>query len=232
VASGYAERHDDLAADGTSRLSPYLHFGCVSPREVASRVADEAFIRQLCWRDFYHQVTAAYPRITTEPLRRVEEDWRDDPEALRRWQAGATGVPIVDAGMRQLAAEGFLHNRARLLVASYLTKQLGLDWRAGAAWFAEYLLDGDVPNNYGNWQWVAGTGNDTKPYRRFNPIRQAHRYDPDGTYVRRYVPELAGVPGGAVHEPWRLAPAVRRTLDYPSPVDADRGGASWLPAAV
>ncbi len=143
---------------------------------------------------------------------------------LKHWQDGLTGVPIVDAGMRQLRAEGWMHNRARLITAAFLTKHLGLDWRPGVQWFFRWLLDGDVPNNSGNWQWTAGTGNDTKPYRRFNPIRQAERFDPDGVYVRRYVPELTSIEGKAVHQPWRLD----RKLDYPGPLESHRDEAVWL----
>ena len=187
----YPGGRDDLAADRTSHLSPYLRFGCLSPLELAGAGLPEDLVRQLCWRDFFHQLTAAHPRLTRDPLRTVDERWRVDPELLGRWQEGATGVPIVDAGMRQLLAQGWMPNRARMIVASYLTKSLGLDWREGAGWFAESLVDGDVPNNYGNWQWVAGTGTDTKPYRRFSPERQARRFDPDGAYVRRFVNELS-----------------------------------------
>ncbi|WBB78117.1 deoxyribodipyrimidine photo-lyase [Micromonospora sp. WMMD882] len=190
----YDDRHDDLAGDGTSRLSPYLRFGCLSPLAVANRAGDPTgptagpFVRQLCWRDFFYQATAAFPGMGRLAYRRgATEAWRDDPDALAAWTEGRTGVPIVDAGMRQLRAEGWMHNRARLITASYLTKQLGLDWRAGLAVFGRWLLDGDVANNAGNWQWVAGTGSDTKPYRRFNPDRQAARYDPDGAYVRRWL---------------------------------------------
>ncbi|MBO4210934.1 FAD-binding domain-containing protein, partial [Micromonospora echinofusca] len=190
----YDDLHDDLAGDGTSRLSPYLRFGCLSPLTVALAAAggaggrDNPFVRQLCWRDFYYQVTAAFPDISRTAYRRnATEDWRYDPDALAAWTEGRTGMPIVDAGMRQLRAEGWMHNRARLITASYLTKTLGLDWRAGVEVFSRWLLDGDVANNSGNWQWVAGTGNDTKPYRRFNPVRQAERYDPDGAYVHRWM---------------------------------------------
>ncbi len=208
---GYPGGHDDLAGAATSGLSPYLHFGCLSPGELAAAVPGaEAFLRQLCWRDFYLQLLASFPDLAVTPLREPAVPARDDAAALDRWRHGHTGVPVVDAGMRQLAEEGFMHNRARLITASFLCQHLGLDWRAGAAAYAELLLDADVASNNGNWQWVAGTGTDTKPYRRFNPIRQAYRFDPDGGYVRRYVPELAGVPGGAVHEPWRLS-----TVDYP-----------------
>jgi deoxyribodipyrimidine photo-lyase len=225
----YDDLHDDMAADATSRLSPYLRFGCVSPLAVANaaRAKDgpgpAAFVRQLCWRDFYYQVTHAFPAISTRAYRK-DGDWRDDADALRHWQDGLTGVPIVDAGMRQLRAEGWMHNRARLITAAFLTKHLGLDWRHGVDWFFRRLLDGDVANNSGNWQWVAGSGNDTKPYRRFNPIRQAERFDPDGVYVRRYIPELRSVEGKAVHRPWRLD----RHLDYPKPLESHRDEAVWL----
>nr|BFE64471.1 deoxyribodipyrimidine photo-lyase [Dactylosporangium thailandense] len=220
----YAEIHDDLAADRTSRLSPYLHFGCLSPREVAERTRGregaEPFVRQLCWRDFYHQVLHSFPDLRRKAYRAGAEDrWRDEKDALQAWREGHTGVPVVDAGMRQLLAEGWMHNRARLITASYLTKHLNCDWRAGGDHFFDLLLDGDVANNFGNWQWVAGTGNDTKPYRRFNPIRQAERFDPDGDYVRRYVPELARIPGKAVHEPWKLPASAHR--GYPSPLTLD-----------
>ena len=225
----YAERHDDVAADGTSRLSPYLHFGCVSPLEAARRARNreggEAFVRQLCWRDFHHQVTAAFPAIAREDYRPRGDRWAHDGEALAAWQEGRTGYPLVDAGMRQLAREGWMHNRARLVTASFLVKDLYLDWRLGAAHFFDWLVDGDVANNAGNWQWVAGTGNDTRPNRVFNPVRQAARFDPDGDYVRRWVNELASVPGARVHEPWRLDAAQRRRLGYPEPI-VDHGEAA------
>ena len=231
----YDDLHNDLPADGTSRLSAYLRFGCVSPLTVANAAralegpGPDAFVRQLGWRDFYYQVTASFPAISTQAYRKSGDgEWRDDEEALRHWQEGTTGVPVVDAGMRQLRAEGWMHNRARLITASFLTKHLGLDWRHGVQWFFRYLIDGDVANNSGNWQWVAGTGNDTKPYRRFNPIRQAERFDPNGVYVRRYVPELASVPGKAVHQPWRLPDTVRSGLGYPGPLESHRDEAVWL----
>ncbi|GLY07172.1 deoxyribodipyrimidine photo-lyase [Actinoplanes sp. NBRC 101535] len=229
---GYAEAHDDMPGDATSRLSPYLRWGCLSPLAVAeaarSRNAD-AFVRQLCWRDFYYQVVAIFPKISTEPIQAARDTgWRTDEDALRHWQDGLTGVPVVDAGMRQLRTEGWMHNRARLITAAFLTKHLGIDWRLGERWFFRWLLDGDVPNNSGNWQWVAGTGNDTRPYRRFNPIRQAQRFDPEGVYVRRYVPELKGIDGAAVHQPWRLPTSIRRDLDYPAPLESHRDEAVWL----
>jgi deoxyribodipyrimidine photo-lyase len=216
---GYAARRDDLASDGTSRLSAYLHFGCLSPREVAERAAalpgGEDFVRQLCWRDFNHQLLAARPRAAIDDLRPRGDRWRQDDEALGAWIEGRTGYPLVDAGMRQLRAEGFMHNRARLVTASFLVKHLYLDWRVGARHFESLLVDGDLANNRLNWQWVAGTGADTRPNRVFNPTRQAHRYDPTGEYVRWWVPELEAVGGAAVHEPWKLG---LLAAGYPHPI--------------
>ena len=186
----YPERRDVLAADGTSRLSPYLHLGCVSPLEVVERSlgrpGGEQFVRQLCWRDFHHQLLAARPELAWADLRPRDGSWNADDELLSAWQEGRTGVPLVDAAMRQLLREGWMHNRARMVVGSFLTKTLGIDWRAGAAHFFDHLVDGDVANNAGNWQWVAGTGADSRPYRRLSPQRQAVRFDPDGAYVSRY----------------------------------------------
>ncbi|MFI6599418.1 cryptochrome/photolyase family protein [Nonomuraea sp. NPDC050536] len=211
---GYAAAHDDLAGDHTSRLSPYLRFGCLSPLELSLH-GNAAFTRQLCWRDFHHQVTYAFPEIGHRDYRPRGHQWRDDPDAAEAWAHGMTGVPIVDAGMRQLLAEGWMHNRARLITAAYLVKHLHIDWRYGARHFFQHLLDGDVANNCGNWQWVAGTGNDTRPNRTFNPIRQAKRFDPDGAYVRRHVPELADTPTALIHEPWLADQATRA---YPAPL--------------
>lgn len=218
--AAYADRHDDLAGDATSRLSADLHFGCVSPLELAVRAGKaggeggEAYVRQLCWRDFHAQVAAAFPDLPRRDYRPRRAGWREDDHALDAWKNGQTGFPIVDAGMRQLAAEGFMHNRARLLVASFLTRQLSVHWTEGARHFFDLLVDGDIANNAGNWQWVAGTGNDTRPNRRFNLLRQAERFDPQGDYVRRYVPELAGIEGRAVHAPWKLD----RQPRYPPPL--------------
>jgi deoxyribodipyrimidine photo-lyase len=229
---GYQVHHDDLAGDRTSRLSPYLHFGCLSPLSLALEAGDrdargepgdrgqagEAFLRQLCWRDFHHQVAAAFPAIARRDYRSRGDHWDRDPEALDAWRDGRTGYPIVDAGMRQLRREGWMHNRARLIVASFLVKHLDVDWLAGAEHFFDWLVDGDLANNAGNWQWVAGTGNDTRPNRVLSPLRQAARFDPDGDYVRRHLPELDGVPGDAVQRPWRLDAAARHRLDYPEPI--------------
>ena len=190
----YAEARNDLARDATSRLSPYLHLGCISAVETITRaraegaVADE-FVRQLCWRDFYLQLLTANPETASHDLHDQGREWVEDEEALAAWAEGRTGYPIVDAAMRQLRSEGWIPNRARLIVASFLTKTLGIHWRHGARVFDEWLLDGDVANNSGNWQWVAGTGVDTRPNRKLNPIAQAKRFDPDGDYVRRYLPE-------------------------------------------
>jgi deoxyribodipyrimidine photo-lyase len=211
----YAEHRDDLGADAGSRLSPYLHFGCLSPLEVVERTAaSEEFVRSLCWRDFFLQLLAEYPSTPREDYRPRQVGWRDDPEALDAWKEGRTGYPVVDAAMRQLAAEGWIPNRARLIAGSFLTKTLSLDWRQGADHFFDLLVDGDLASNVGNWQWVAGTGVDSRPNRVLNPVRQARRYDADGSYVRRFVPELADVEGAAVHEPWTLG----RALDYPDRV--------------
>jgi deoxyribodipyrimidine photo-lyase len=207
--AGYEVGHDDLVEDATSRLSPYLHFGCISPLEAAHRAGDAAgaaaFLRQLAWRDFFHQLLAARPETAHEDMRPRGDDWSADSEGLEAWKEGRTGYPIVDAGSRQLLSEGYMHNRARLITASFLVRNLRVDWRAGARHFFDWLVDGDVANNIGNWQWVAGTGANPRPRRALNPLRQARRFDPDGAYVRRYVPELAGIQGRAAHEPWRLS---------------------------
>ena len=193
--AAYDSAHDDLAADATSRLSPYLHFGCVSPLEVACRAEEvagaAAFVRRLACRDFFHQLLAARPETTREDMRPRGERWSDDRETLEAWKNGETGCPIVDAAMRQLLREGYMHNRARLIAASFLVHDLRVDWRAGARHFFDWLVDGDVANNVGNWQWVAGTGASPRPGRALDPLRQARRFDPDGAYVRRHLSERA-----------------------------------------
>ncbi|WP_405136075.1 cryptochrome/photolyase family protein [Nocardia sp. NBC_01388] len=216
----YASASDDLAADATSRLASYLHFGCLSPTEMVRRTdlstpGGYAFARQLAWRDFNNQILAARPEVATEDYRPRPTPWRNDPQAVAAWCAGRTGYPVIDAGMRQLLAEGWMPGRARLIAASFLSKSLGIDWRIGAAHFQRWLVDGDVANNQLNWQWAAGTGTDSRPNRVLNPIRQADRFDPDGAYARRWLPELAHLPGADIHKPWRaplLAP------DYPPPL--------------
>jgi deoxyribodipyrimidine photo-lyase len=226
----YDQRRDDLAGDATSRLSAHLRWGCLSPlelvREAGERRGGAAYVRQLCWRDFHHQVLAAVPSLPRRDYRPRRDRWSRSQRALDAWREGLTGYPIVDAAMRQLAVEGFMHNRARMTVASFLTKDLYLDWRQGAWHFWDLLSDGEIANNAGNWQWVAGTGNDTRPNRVLNPLRQAERFDPDGEYVRRYLPELEGIEGRAVHRPWKLSPLGRP--DYPDPiVDHDEAAAAF-----
>ena len=179
------------------------------------RPGGEEFCRPLAWRDFFYQVTAAFPDIARKNCR-PGAAWHDDGPALDAWRAGQTGIPIVDAGMRQLAAEGFMHNRARMITASFLTRNLGIDWRHGYAHFDSLLADGDVANNAGNWQWMAGTGHNTRPNRVLNPLRQAQRFDRAGQYVRRYVPELAGLDPAWIQAPWRLPPRMRP--GYPGPL--------------
>lgn len=217
--AGYGRDRDDLAADATSRLSAYLHFGCVSPLALAAEMSappdGTALVRQIAWRDFFHQVLAARPDAAGHDYRDRGDRWHDDPDGLAAWQGGQTGYPVVDAAMRQLAQAGFMPNRARMIVASFLTNDLNLDWRAGAAHFMRHLTDGDVACNQLNWQWAAGTGTDRNPRRVFNPTRQGRRFDPAGTYVRRYVPELAGLPAAVIHDP---DPATRRARGYPEPI--------------
>jgi deoxyribodipyrimidine photo-lyase len=220
----YEDRHDDLAGDATSKLSPHFHFGTLSPVEAVHRAQQkggagaEAFVRQLAWRDFHHQVLAARPAAAWSNYRERHDRWRSDPQEIEAWKAGLTGFPVVDAAMRQLAHEGWMHNRGRLLVASFLTKTLYVDWRVGARHFLSLLVDGDLANNQLNWQWAAGTGTDTRPNRILNPLAQAKRFDPHGDYVRRWVPELADFAGSAVHRPWRLEGLERARFDYPDPI--------------
>ncbi|WP_327715209.1 DNA photolyase family protein [Streptomyces sp. NBC_00490] len=226
--ASYEDRHDDLAGDATSRFSPHLHFGTLSPVELVHRARKaggpgaEAFVRQLAWRDFHRQVLAARPAAATADYRTKHDRWRSEESAredIEAWRNGRTGFPVVDAAMRQLRHEGWMHNRGRLLTASFLTKTLYVDWRVGARHFLELLVDGDVANNQLNWQWMAGTGTDSRPNRVLNPVTQAKRYDPDGAYIRRWVPELAGLDARSVHEPWKLRGLDRAAIDdYPDPV--------------
>jgi deoxyribodipyrimidine photo-lyase len=226
----YADLNDDLAADATSRLSPYLHLGCVSVAELVHRAVRrggagaEAFVRQVAWRDFHRQMLADRPAIARDDYRDRGDQWRADDAETAAWREGRTGYPLVDAAMRQLAAQGWMHNRGRLITASFLTKTLYVDWRVGARHFLELLVDGDVANNQLNWQWVAGTGASTRPGQILNPLVQARRFDPHGDYVRRWVPELREIEGAPVHRPWLLPDGERRRLDYPGPiVDLDEG---------
>ena len=229
----YASNHDALGEDRTSRLSPYLKFGCISPLEVEARLPGgagaAAFRRQLAWRDFYQQVMQEFPRNARSEFQeryRGSIKWSYAEARFAAWTEGRTGFPLVDAGMRQLLREGFMHNRARLVVGSFLTKDLGIDWRWGERWFMRLLLDGDQANNNGNWQWIASVGVDPQPaFRRiYNPARHMERFDPRGDYVRRYVPELRQVPDEYLREPWEMPEQVQQDVgcvigrDYPEPI--------------
>jgi deoxyribodipyrimidine photo-lyase len=225
----YGERRDVLA-EPTSRLSAYLRFGCLSPLWLERRVAAraEAFRSELAWRDFFAAVQLHFPHAARTELQSRYRDleWDDDRALRRAWERGATGYPVVDAAMRQLAASGWMHNRARMIVGSFLTKDLQQDWRHGERHFMAHLLDGDVASNNGNWQWIASTGTDPAPYLRrlFNPVTQQRRFDPDGRYVRRWCPELAAVPDDRLAQPWTMTEAeqdaagCRVGRDYPAPV--------------
>jgi|SRR5215218_153183 len=229
----YAGDHDALGRDNGSRLSPYLRFGCVSALELESLLpggeGPDAFRRQLCWRDFYAQLLLHHPdnaRLEFRERYRETIDWNRSDEDFDAWCEGRTGYPLVDAGMRQLRREGWMHNRARLVVGSFLTKHLGIDWRRGERWFMRMLIDGDEASNNGNWQWIGSVGVDPQPvYRRvYNPARQQERHDPEGVYVRRYVPELDPVPDRYLSEPWTMPDDVQCEVgctigtDYPAPI--------------
>ena len=210
----YAEERDHPAADATTRLSPYLKYGCIHPRTLLARLGrskdHEKFRSELAWREFYADVLWHRPESARQSLQPVMAAMKLDTgktadQRFRAWAEGRTGYPLVDAGMRHLAAEAWMPNRVRMVVASFLVKDLHIDWTRGARWFMQHLVDGDLASNNLNWQWVAGTGTDPAPYFRvFNPVTQGKTHDPTGGYVRRWVPELASVKGDAVHEPWLL----------------------------
>jgi deoxyribodipyrimidine photo-lyase len=203
---------------GTSCLSPHLHWGEISPASVwhaavasgaAQGASVEAFLRELLWREFSHHLLWHRPEMPEAPLKPAFAafPWRNDPAALRAWQKGRTGYPIVDAGMRQLWHSGWMHNRVRMITASFLVKHLLIPWQEGAAWFWDTLVDADLAANSASWQWVAGCGADAAPYFRiFNPILQGAKFDPEGNYVRRWVPELARLPADLIHRPWEAQP--------------------------
>jgi deoxyribodipyrimidine photo-lyase len=239
AAAEYAQRRDLPSVAGTSRLSPHLHLGEVSPRQILQTLAEgvpgglagvaEPFVREIGWREFAHHLLYHFPRTPEEPLdpRFAAFPWRTEgAEALlAAWQGGRTGIPLVDAGMRELWHTGWMHNRVRMVVASLLTKHLRLPWQAGARWFWDTLVDADLAANTLGWQWSAGCGADAAPYFRvFNPVRQGERFDPKGDYVRRWCPELAALPDRWIHQPWAapepILKAAGMTLgrDYPAPV--------------
>jgi deoxyribodipyrimidine photo-lyase len=244
---GYARLRDQPGADATSQLSPYLRWGMISPR-LAALAAYEAIDRartqggagaedahkgadtwlaELIWREFYIAILQAFPYVRGSSFRREFNaiPWRNDDADFAAWSAGRTGYPIVDAAMRQLVAEGWMHNRCRMITASFLVKDLLIDWRWGERFFMQHLVDGDPAPNNGGWQWTAGTGTDAAPYFRvFNPVMQSQKFDPQGAYIRRWLPELAHVPLDFLHEPWKMEKSdqikARCTLgaDYPLPI--------------
>ena len=234
------------AKDRVSRLSPYLHFGQLGPRELVAACragggGADAYLRELGWREFAHHLLYHFPHTSDEPLdeRFAAFPWRAGDAQLAAWQTGRTGVPLVDAGMRQLWQTGWMHNRVRMIVASFLTKNLLLPWQAGARWFWDTLIDADLANNTLGWQWTAGCGADAAPYFRvFNPVLQGERFDANGDYVRRWVPELARLPDKWVQRPWEASAVVleeagvRLGQDYPHPLvdlkaSRERALAAW-----
>jgi deoxyribodipyrimidine photo-lyase len=230
----YGEMREIPAEPGTSRLSPHLHFGEISPRQIVRALREaghdpesggaEHFVREVGWREFAHHLLFHFPHTSEEPLnpKFARFPWRESADDLRAWQQGRTGIPIVDAAMRELWQTGWMHNRSRMIVASLLTKNLRMHWLHGARWFWDTLVDADLASNTLGWQWAAGCGADAAPYFRiFNPVRQGQRFDPDGRYVRRYVPELQRVPDSGIHAPGGQGgkPVDRRLRpDYPDPV--------------
>jgi deoxyribodipyrimidine photo-lyase len=236
LRSGLAEyeQRRDKPAGGSSRLSPYLRWGCVSPLELDAKVAarsgegPRAYRNELAWRDFYAAVLMHFPFVVRHEFQERYRDleWGRPGKALDAWREGRTGYPLVDAGMRQLLHEGWMHNRVRMVVGSFLTKDLHLDWRLGEAWFMERLLDGDMAANNGGWQWIASVGTDPAPYfqRLFNPVTQQEKFDPVGEYVRRWVPELRDVPTARLATPWAMDDDEQEAAgcvigrDYPAPI--------------
>lgn len=239
--AGYAEDRNRPDRENTSRLSPHLRFGEIGPRQIWHALAmarqsgeaagsdndAEKFLSELGWREFSYHLLFHNPELATRNYdsRFDAFPWHDDPEAQRRWQRGQTGIPLVDAGMRELWTTGWMHNRVRMVVASFLIKHLLQDWRAGEVWFWDTLVDADPANNAASWQWVAGSGADAAPYFRiFNPVTQGETWDPKGDYVRRWVPELAKLPAELIHQPWKAGAAVLRKAgvelggSYPQPM--------------
>jgi deoxyribodipyrimidine photo-lyase len=221
----YSTDRDRPDHRGTSRLSPHLHFGEIGVRRIWHAVrrhgaADDPYLRQIAWREFSYHLLFHYPNTPREALRPAFRrfPWRVDAAGLRAWTRGMTGYPMVDAGMRELWHTGWMHNRVRMLAASFLVKHLMIPWQEGAAWFWDTLVDADLANNTMGWQWSAGCGADAAPYFRiFNPVTQGEKFDPHGHYVRRWVPELARVPDKWIHKPWE-APAALRPENYPRPI--------------
>ncbi len=235
---GYADNRDRMDLEGTSELSPYIRFGMISPsrltaeiraiiREYPAMKSAQTWLNELIWREFYQSVLFNFPNVRSESFnekyRRVP--WRSSPQDLQNWKDGLTGYPVVDAAMRQLKSTGWMHNRARMITASFLTKDLLINWQEGEKWFMENLVDGDLASNNGGWQWSAGTGTDAAPYFRiFNPVLQGKKFDPHGEYIRKWVPELRSVPDAWIHEPWLLPESeelntgVKVGKTYPHPI--------------
>ncbi|NNE34171.1 MAG: deoxyribodipyrimidine photo-lyase [Rhodothermales bacterium] len=235
AASSYDSDRNRPDLDGTSMMSPYLRYGEISPRQIWNAISGKlpnddgatSFLREVGWREFSYHLLYHYPHTTTKPLNERFSDfpWSDNEEHLRRWQQGKTGYPIVDAGMRQLWHIGWMHNRVRMIVASFLTKDLLIPWQEGAKWFWDTLVDGDLANNTQGWQWTAGSGADAQPFFRvFNPMSQSKKFDPEGAYLRQWIPELGDLPNKYIHSPWDapdevLSDAgVQLGRDYPRPV--------------
>jgi len=240
--SGYKEDRNRPDLRGSSRLSPHLHFGEISVREVYRKADERAgdngvlrksgdhYLSELGWREFAHHLLYHFPRTIDEPLRPNFEEfpWEVNDEALNKWKRGQTGYPIVDAGMRELWQTGWMHNRVRMIVASFLCKDLRISWQEGAAWFWDTLVDADLANNTLGWQWTAGCGADAAPYFRvFNPTSQSAKFDPNGDYIRQYCPEIAALEGGDLYEPW----TVEAELNYPEPL-VDHGEARKIALAA
>ncbi len=232
---------DFPAVEGTSRLSPHLHFGEISPRQIinALREVDRAwstnelleqircYTRQIGWREFAYHLLYHFPHTPEKPLRPDFEKfpWKTDSDLLRSWQNGLTGYPIVDAGMRELWETGWMHNRVRMIAASFLVKDLMIPWQEGAAWFWDTLVDADLANNTLGWQWTAGCGADAAPFFRiFNPVLQGEKFDRNGAYIRKWIPELASLPDKWIHKPWKAPEGIVKDAgivlgkDYPRPI--------------
>ncbi|MBX9737495.1 MAG: deoxyribodipyrimidine photo-lyase [Phycisphaerales bacterium] len=231
----YKERRDLPAVDGTSALSPYLACGFISARQCLARamranqnvasggdIGADTWISELIWREFYKSVLVNFPRVCMGRAFKPETEqivWSDREDHFEAWTQGRTGIPIVDAAMRALLATGWMHNRLRMIAAMYLTKDLFIDWRKGERWFMQHLIDGDLSQNNGGWQWSASTGTDAAPYFRiFNPVLQSQKFDPDGAFIRRWVPELRDVEGDGIHDPSELPMLLRMRLDYHQPL--------------
>ena len=247
---GYNIDRDIPGVNGTSSLSPYLHWGLIGPRQIMAALGcrgdlaksgPEVYAKEIYWREFAYNVLYHFPHTPGEALQEkyAEFPWQPDREILRRWQRGLTGYPIVDAGMRQLYETGWMHNRVRMIVSSLLVKHLLQDWREGARWFWDTLVDADLASNTLGWQWSAGCGADAAPYFRiFNPITQGQKFDPEGDYVRKWMPELAKLPNKFIHEPWEAPEGileyagVKLGEDYPEPVIEHKKGRERALAAL